>query len=299
MIGGVFASLPSIASAQLPQSVVDQLTPKYRSQGPCRDPWITIAINDVFANTREIKGVGDAGECNKYLYNGGTWSNYAELYKAVKQSFDDQAAGRLQITKKALANGNFEIATSIVGRPEFTNTQIVSHDGGTLLTSDGAGLTISVVAQGGGNMIGNSGSTLVSTNGGNILSNNHGSVVGPGGASYKTLSINDNEAQVNLGRSVLVLRRPVPASSSGSSNSSGPGTKGGSSGSSDDQILICINNRSAVQAIKRMGGLSMTVSAGTVYYSGSVVNQFYKDRLVEAANSCGARAVNTDKLRVG
>ena len=96
MAGGVLVSLPSVASAQLPQSVVDQLTPKYRSQGPCSDPWITIAINDVFGNTRKIQGGGETGECNKSLYNGGTWSNYAELYKAVKTYFDKQTAANAQ-----------------------------------------------------------------------------------------------------------------------------------------------------------------------------------------------------------
>jgi hypothetical protein len=68
---------------------------------------------------------------------------------------------------------------------------------------------------------------------------------------------------------------------------------------SDDQILICIGNRSAVQMIKKAGGVSYTVSGGTVSYSGSVANQFYKERLVESAKSCGARTVNTDRLRVG
>jgi hypothetical protein len=301
MAAAVLMSLPSIANAQLPQASVEQLVPKYRAQGPCRDPWVTIAIIDAFASTRAINGVGDFGDCDKSRYNGGSWSNYAELYRAVKTAFDNAMSVNLAISKQALANGSWKITTTLpTNQGTFINNQIISHDGGTLITSDGASLSVgsTVVSQGGGNILTNNGGTLVGSGG--------SSVVSQGGGNFRVLSVSGDEASVNLGRSILLLRKggstPPTTSAGGSSNTSGAGSStppGRGLTGSDDQILICINNRGAVQAIKRAGGLSFTVSAGTVYYSGSVANQFSKDQLVDTAKSCSARAVNTDKLRIG
>jgi hypothetical protein len=301
MAAAFLMALPLIASAQLPQASVEQLVPKYRAQGPCRDPWVTIAIIDTFAGTRSINGVGDFGDCDKSRYNGGSWSNYAELYRAVKTAFANAMSVNLAISKQALANGTWKITTTLpTSQGTFINNQIISHDGGTLITSDGAGLSVSssVVSQGGGNILTNNGGTLVGSGG--------SSVVSQGGGNFSVLSASGDEARVNLGRSILILHKggytPPTTSAGGSSNTSGAGnstTSGRGLTGSDDQILICINNRSAVQTIKRAGGLSFTVSAGTVYYSGSVANQFYKDQLVDTAKSCSAKAVNTDQLRIG
>jgi|SRR5215831_4702365 len=194
-------ALPSTANAQLPQSAVQQLTPQFQFGGRnyvCHDPWITIAYNDAFAGTREIQGAGEAGQCNKYLYNGGSWSSYAELYQTVKSFVAIQSAARLSFSKQALANGTWRI--TIDGGPGFVRHEIISHDGGTLITSDGAGLAVStVVSQGGGNITVKQGS--------NILTNNGGTLVGSGGASYRTLSTSGDELRINLGRSVVILRK--------------------------------------------------------------------------------------------
>ncbi len=292
MTAGALLSLSAAASAQLPQSVVQQLTPKYQFGGPnfvCRDPWITIAINERYGGTGKIQGIGDYGECNQYRYNNGSWSTYAELYRAVNTAFNNQAAAGLIITKQNLANGTVKITTSLAGRPDFTANQIISHDGGTLITSDGAGITMK------------QGSNILTNNGGTFISDN-------GSAARSLLSVNGDEASVNLGRSILLFHKGggySPAtgnSTSGTSSNSTPPTNSSGNRSltgSDDQILICISNRSAVQMIKRAGGLSYSVTSGTVYYSGSVANQFYKDQLVDTAKSCSAKAVNTDRLRVG
>lgn len=197
MAAGIFVSLPSLASAQLPQSVVDQLTPKYRRLGPCRDPWVTIAINDVFGNTRTIQGVGDWGECDHSRYGkAGSWSSYAELYQSVKTAFNNTAAARLTITKDALPNGDIKITTKSADG-KFVHADIITHDGGSLLASDGATLAVaSVVAQGGGNLIGHNGSTLLTNNGGTMT-------VG----QSKLLAVSDNEMRVYLGGSVLILKK--------------------------------------------------------------------------------------------
>lgn len=70
---------------------------------------------------------------------------------------------------------------------------------------------------------------------------------------------------------------------------------------SDDAILLCLST--TVNGIRgRDNGanhISLTASGGTAYFSGNVLTQAYKDQLTSAAQSCGARAVNTNNLRVG
>ena len=207
MAAGILVSLPSLASAQLPQSVVDQLTPKYRQQGPCRDPWITIAINDAFANTHTIGGVGDSGECQASKYNNGSWSSYAELYRGVKTAFNNMAAAHLVITKEALPDGKWKTTTKSADG-KFVHHDIVSHDGGTLLASDGASLIVaSVVAQGGGNFIGvdaGNGARVVPQTGGNLVGlNDAGMTV----SQKKLFAVSNNEMRVYLGGSVLILKK--------------------------------------------------------------------------------------------
>ena len=157
------------ANAQLPQKSVDSLVPKARSQGPCSDPWVTIAIWDIYASTRAINGVGKYGDCDTQRYNNGSWSSYNELYQGVKTAFNNMS-GNVTTSKTALPNGNVKITTDAGGG--FVWSQIVSHDGGTLIGSDGAG----VVATGAGNFAG-----LAVTQG--------------------------NERRIKLGKSVLIIKK--------------------------------------------------------------------------------------------
>jgi hypothetical protein len=284
MAAGVLLTLSSVATAQLPQSVVDQLTPKYRAGGQyyvCRDPWITIAISDAFAGTRGVNGVGDAGECNKELY-GGQWSSYAELYQLVKNAL---TKGGFTITKQALGDGTIRI-TSDFGQG-FVRHELIGNSGSTLLSSDGAG----IVAQGGGNITIHQGS--------NVISDGSASVVGTGGSSYHLLSADGNEMRINMGRYLLLLRRGGGYSPSNTSNTSGSNTT--QRGGSDDQILMCVNK--SARALRDWSPTpillpSMTVTSGTVNFVGSVSSQSNKDSLINSAKSCGARAVNADRLRV-
>ncbi len=169
LAAGVLLSLSAAtANAQHPNPSA-QLVAQARSQGPCSDPWITIAIWDIFASTRQPAGVGRYGDCDPQRYNNGSWSSYAELYQGVKTAFDDMS-GNVNTTKSSLANGNYKIVTD--AGSGYTWTQVVSHDGGTLITSDGAG----VVASGGGNFSGKS------------------TTVG-------------NEKRIKLGKSVLIIKK--------------------------------------------------------------------------------------------
>lgn len=222
MAGGILVSLPSATSAQLPPSVVEQLTPKYRSQGPCSDPWITIAINDVFANTKRIQGVGETGECNKYQYNFGTWSNYAELYKAVKnaQRWVNNPCADARISwglwnETAMmqkpqggvdcdpANYDFSQVKDAPSmdrqieayrrwqRPNLTLGEISTDRNGvrtqqvTDIRSGGSVILVvgQVVAQGGGNLIGNSGSTVVGPGGASLLTSDGAGLVSTNGSN--------------------------------------------------------------------------------------------------------------------
>jgi hypothetical protein len=219
MAAGILVSLPLMASAQLPQSVVDQLTPKYRRLGPCRDPWVTIAINDVFANTRTIQGVGDWGECAPIKYGTmGSWSSYADLYQSVKTVFNN-TSGRLTITKETLPSGNLRVTTQSANG-KFVHNDIVSHDGGTLLASDGATLIIaSAISQGGGNILVNQGSNVVGPGGASAISQGGGNGPKDGGklltnnggtmtvSKLNLLAVSDNEMRVYLGGSVLILKK--------------------------------------------------------------------------------------------
>jgi hypothetical protein len=161
-------SIASTANAQMPQSVVDQLTPKYRRQGPCRDPWLTIAIGDVFASTHTIQGIGDAGECNPHLYNGGSWGSYAELYRGVKTAFDNMR-GTVTITKTLMSDRTYKIVMD-AGPGYKPWTQVISNDGGTLISQDGS----NIILNGGGNM---------------------------------RVQSTGTEKRINLGKSVLVFRK--------------------------------------------------------------------------------------------
>jgi hypothetical protein len=162
-------SLSSLtANAQHPNPSAQQVA-QARSQGPCSDPWITIAIWDIFASTRQPAGVGRFGDCDPQRYNNGSWGSYADLYQGVRTAFDNMN-GNVSTTKSSLSNGTYKIVTD--AGSGFTWTQIVSHDGGTLIGNDSAG----VVASGGGNF------------------------------SAKAITIG-NEKRIKLGKSVLIIRK--------------------------------------------------------------------------------------------
>ena len=149
MAAGIVISLSANANAQMPQASVDQMAAKARQAGPCRDPWITVAFWDVTGSTRNPAGIGDLGECNAMLY-GGSWSSYADLYRAVQTTLRSLSSAGASIT--ATRSGNtMRIVTDLGGgfRAEQV-VKIISNDGASLISNDGA----SIVAQGAGNFSG-------------------------------------------------------------------------------------------------------------------------------------------------
>src|ERR1051326_2588233 len=202
------ASLLSIsavaANAQRPNPA-DQQVANARRNGPCRDPWITIAIWDNNGGTTNPQGVADAGECDPNLYGGwGSWSSYDQLYKAVEPTI--RSLHNNGYSFAIVSDGRVGGSTSVLllQNGTVTSQQVISN---SLLSSDSAGIARvvaqgggNVVAQGGGNVLTNNGGTfnvgnsvlalrngdvigLVNTNGSNITIHQGSNVVGTGGSS--------------------------------------------------------------------------------------------------------------------
>jgi hypothetical protein len=182
---GILLSLSStIASAQRPNPSAQRVA-QARAQGPCRDPWITIAIWEKFASTRQPNGVGDLQECSPALYNGGSWSSYDQLYRAVDQTLNGLSSNGISFSI-SVSNGIATLGTLANG--------VTIGRGTTRVVAQGAG---NVVAQGAGNLITQDGAGLVSHDGG-------GFVVG----GYALQSISDACKKVSIGGGkYFVVRR--------------------------------------------------------------------------------------------
>lgn len=157
------------------QNPSDQLTADARQRGPCKDPWITIAIWDFNGGMSNPQGVADAGECDPNLYGGvGSWNSYDQLYNVVEPTIRYlHNSGR---SFKILSDGRVGGTTSVLmlSNGFVTSQRVISNN---LITSDGASIA-RVVSQGGGN--------VVSQGGGNVLS--------------------DGSDTLRIGNSVLALR---------------------------------------------------------------------------------------------
>lgn len=139
--------VPVLAQIQPDQARTD----KFRREGPCSDPWITWAYIDASAGTVGVVGFGNSGECNKMLYNNGSWNNYTDLYNSVRQYRNNMSSAGLNWVKKAQRDGSVAYYVTIDGvkfGSIFKNGYLVGNDGASLIGNDSAGL------------VGNDGSTL-------------------------------------------------------------------------------------------------------------------------------------------
>lgn len=161
------------------QNPSDQFVADARRRGPCRDPWITIAIWDFNGGMSNPQGVADAGECDPNLY-GGSWSSYDQLYKAVEPTIRYlRSTGR---SFKVLSDGRVGGTTSVLmlSNGFVTSQQVISNN---LITSDGASIA-RVVSQGGGNVMSNAGGNVLSDGshtlkiGNTVLALRNGDVIG-------------------------------------------------------------------------------------------------------------------------
>lgn len=166
-VGGSMMLSSATANAQQYANPTSEETQTARRQGPCRDPWVSMAIRRVMG--RAPQGQGDFGECNYRMYNNGSWNSYNELAQAVKLALGNVAKGGVR----------FEITRAGVG------AAIKVLHSGTIVDT----MQIKLIGQDGASLVTESGSTIVAAGGGN----------------YTVQSVG-NEKRINLGKSVLIIK---------------------------------------------------------------------------------------------
>lgn len=168
--------LSAVANAQ-PSTPSAEKTEQARRDGPCRDPWVTIALKVAKAGFDRIEGVGDLGECNYQQYGGGSWNSFQELYGYVDEALRKQREQNVGWVKAAIGNGNFNIDLKDLSTRENL-WHIVAAGGGNVVANDGAG----IVAAGGGNHTG-------------------------GGSNYRIAGAEGARRVIDLGKSVIIIKR--------------------------------------------------------------------------------------------
>ena len=148
-----------------------------KKNGPCSDPFVTIALIKVY-------GSADIHKCNASLYNGGRWSDYNQLVHAVAKAKGNLSApalgaglvGQKMTAQEAQAQirakgGNLTLAEAnqlvAAGAGNLTQRQVlglVAAGGGNLVGNDGASFKVGPS----GSLIGNDGSTF-RVSGGNVV----------------------------------------------------------------------------------------------------------------------------------
>src|SRR5437667_1490804 len=112
---GILLSLSSVtANAQIPNPSAQRVADA-TAKGPCRDPWITLAIWAKVGGTRQPNGVGDLQECSPALYHGGSWSSYDQLYSAVDQTLSGLNSAGITFTMGSPVNGTVRLDTRYNG----------------------------------------------------------------------------------------------------------------------------------------------------------------------------------------
>ena len=156
----------------------------------CRDPW----INQVYQQLagRKPVGTGDACECNKNLYNNGSWGNYNELSGYVKQLLDSGLRfGYAPVGSNnvlAVAQGNQIIAVSL-------------FDQGGNLVAAGAG---NLVAAGAGNLVASGGGNLVAAGAGNLTGLNSNTAGFSFGSARGLLSTGQRRVTTSGGGALVI-----------------------------------------------------------------------------------------------
>lgn len=151
-------------------------TEDYRKKGPCSDPWISWAHIDASAGTDSAQGYGTYGQCNPKWYNNGSWSNYTELFNAVREYRNSLSQAGIAYKTKFNTDGSAVFYATIDGQAYGTVVKglrkgtggkvfdLIGNDSGGLVGNDGA----SLVAAGGGNLVAAGGGNLVAAGGGNF-----------------------------------------------------------------------------------------------------------------------------------
>ena len=293
----VFAVGSLLCFCSAPASAQWTLTAKEQAQytnHPCANPKISFVLG----------GTSSGGvDCDPSNYTG--YQNFTTAFQWIDAlaAYRNKMAGQqVTITPLFVApNGHTMQTISISSVPK------VDVDYGVVGTAGG-----SLVGNAGGTLVGNAGGTVVATGGGNLLSHDGSSFRISGGgiglAPQRSLSdVNGTQVIQFPGRYVKVSpvvqaqqpARPAAPQPQQPWRPTAPSTAPATH--SDQDVQICTNN--TVNQVRRMDGganhINLSVSAGTAYFTGNILNASYKNTLTGGATSCGARGVNTNNLRVG
>lgn len=151
-------------------------TDEMRKRGPCNDPWITWAYLDVTAGIYDPVGFGNYGQCNPKWYNNGSWSNYTELYNAVKEYRSSLSGAGINWARQVQPNGTIAFYATVDGVKYGVIGKGMIIKDGKLIGNDSAGL------------VGNDGASLVAAGGGNMVAAGGGNMVAAGGGNFQLMS---------------------------------------------------------------------------------------------------------------
>lgn len=199
----IFLSLVFIAiglTSAFAQIQPDQArTDKYRKEGPCSDPWISWAHVDASAGTDSAVGFGTYAQCNPKWYNNGSWSNYTELYNAVREYRNSLYQAGIKWSRVPQSDGTIAFVTTIDGQKFGAIAKGLAIKDGKLVAAGGGNL----VAAGGGNLVGNDGASLVAAGGGNLVAAGGGNVVPTAGGSFSLQS--GEKKRVKVGKNTYLV----------------------------------------------------------------------------------------------
>ena len=187
----------STASAFAQANPSAAYTDMARRANYCSDPWVTIAIWDLTANTRNPNGFGQFGECNVQLYNGGRWNSYAQLRSAIDASL--RALSSAGVQTSLIDNRNGTLSITMQAGSAFDRVVIQGR-----VVAQGGG---NVVAQGGGNVVAQGGGNVIAQGAGNIVSHDGGTLISEQGPSLRTLQSATKRIIPLPGNTALVLGR--------------------------------------------------------------------------------------------
>lgn len=133
------------------------------------DPWIFQVYNEVYnRNPNPL-------ELNIKNYNGGTWSNYADLKKYVQEF------------QSSLMQGGITVSTAYVN-----NVAIVG------IMRNGQQVAVAALSLTAGQIVANDGATIVNGGAGNLVSGGAGNLIGQDGAG---ITVNPSMGGISFGSS--------------------------------------------------------------------------------------------------
>jgi hypothetical protein len=164
IVSAVATTAPSVAGAQTYSQSSSYANPDntttevIRRRGPCTDPWVTMALERVYGSADRIL-------CDARRYNNGSWSSFNQLVHAVGK------VSRLPV---------FDVRTGTARNVSDVSVDVFEARGrkvGTITNGEfvvDPAMVSTMVAAGGGNLIGNDGSTLVGNDGASLIGNDSG-----------------------------------------------------------------------------------------------------------------------------